>query len=727
PYEAKPGTYLAGVYDKIGSQVSELVNLPNPFNFKITADGEKLGVITMDVTEHKRILNLRSGILSRQTTLQDSKKRKYVYQSLRFVSMQDKNIGVLQVAFTPLSHRAHISVETGIDTSVYNSGTATEGRKKHFRVKELGQFNNEGYLTVETYGKLHTVIFRSGLYYQLGGRKILSKDNIFELKLAKNQTVIFTKIFSIDHIHQTENLNGFKKSSEKKFRKAFRAGFSSLLKKHIQAWEDLWAAAEVSIWGDPEIEKNFRFNIYHMLICAPGDTGSSSVGAKALSGEGYRGHIFWDTEIFLFPFYLYTLPEAARNMLLYRYQRLAAAKENANRLGYKGAMFPWESAGLGVDETPDRAKDLDGRIIKIHTGKLEHHITADVAYAFFQYYNATGDEKFMRNFGYEVMFETARFWASRVEFNKRKKKYEINNIIGPDEFHTDVNNNAFTNMMAKWNLLIAYKLFCHLRTDGNFFKKLIRRLELSQKEVKKWRTIASRMTINVNNNKIIEQFDGYFKKRRIKITAWDEHYLPIVPARITPRGYAQTQLVKQADVVMLLYLLADVFSFRSKKANYEYYVERTLHKSSLSLPVYALAACEVGDRNRAYRFFHTALHTDISDILGSTRDGIHAACIGGTWQVLVNGFSGIRIQNGTLSINPRLPAAWRKILFCLNWRGARLKLEITNDKVKIILLPDTKRKRITVRVFGAMYALKGKKSFEFRRKRLKAQAKDYYL
>jgi kojibiose phosphorylase len=727
PYEAKPGTYLAGVYDKVGSQVSELVNLPNPFNFKITADGEKLGVVTMDVLEHRRVLNLRSGLLSRRSIFQDSKKRKYDYQSLRFISMHDKNTGVLQVAFTPLEHRANISIETGIDTSVYNSGTATEGRKRHFRVKELGQFNKEGYLIVETFGKLHTVILRSGFYYRTKGKRIAAKDNIFQLKLEKNQTVIFTKIFCIDHIQQTENLNGFKKSSEKKFRKVFQTSPNTLLSKHIRAWEGLWEKAEVSIWGDPEVEKNFRFNIYHMLICAPCDGGNSSIGAKALTGEGYRGHIFWETEIFLFPFYLYILPDAAKNMLLYRYKRLSVAKENAENLGFRGAMFPWESAGLGIDETPDRAKDLDGKIIRIHTGRMEQHISADIAYAFYHYYNVSQDEKFMRDYGYEVIFETARFWASRVEYNKRKRKYEIKGVIGPDEFHNDVDNNAFTNMMAKWNLLTAYKLFGNLNSDANFFRRFTRKLELSLKEARRWKNIAARISINMNKKQVIEQFDGYFKKSKVKISGWDENYLPVVSTKITPREYARTQLIKQADVVALLHLLSDVFNLKTKRINYEYYLERTMHKSSLSLPIYALVACDVGDRNRAYQFFHTALRTDVSNIHRTTADGVHAACIGGTWQVLLHGFSGVKIEKEILSIEPKLPVAWRKVLFSLNWRGNLLKLEIKNNKVQIQLYPKKKGSKIKVRVFGVVHELKGSRSFEFERKKTQAVPEAYYL
>lgn len=728
PYDAKPGTYIAGLYDNIGSQVSELVNLPNPFNFKITIDGEKSGVATMDVIEHKRALNLRYGLLTRHSIFKDTRDRKYDYQSLRFVSMQNKNIGVMQVIFTSLDAKVDISIETGLDTSVYNSGTATEGRKKHFRVKELGQLNNEGYLVVDTFGKKHTAIYRSGFYYKTKGKCVTAKDNVFDLRLGKGQTVTFTKIFYVNSMLKDQNLDKFKQVSEEEFRKAFNSNFPSLLRKHMNSWEKLWDVANISIWSAPEIEKNMRFNIYHMLISAPRDNGNSSIGAKALTSEGYRGHIFWDTEIFMLPFYLYTLPDAAKNILLYRYKRLDAARQIADENGYKGAMFPWESAGTGKDETPNRAKDLDGKIIKIHTGSHEHHITADIAFAFYHYYNVTHDEKFFKDYGYEVIIEAARFWASRVRYNKTKRKYEIKNVIGPDEFHEDVDNNAFTNMMAKWNLLTAHRLFYALKkSDAKCFNALVKKINLSGKEPPQWKNIAARIYFEVSKKQVIEQFSGYFKKRKIDIKRWDENSIPILTDKLTPRDYAKTQLVKQADVVMLLCLLSDAFSLQTKKVNYAYYVDRTVHKSSLSLPVYANLAVELDDRHRAYRFFNAALHADLSNLHGNTKEGIHAACVGGVWQVLINGFAGVRIYKELLAIEPRLPGMWRKLVFNIKFRKNLLKLEISNEKVKVELIPCDKKRKLKIRIFSTLHELHPGISVFKRSKRIKEKKQDYYL
>ncbi len=220
--------------------------------------------------------------------------------------------------------------------------------------------------------------------------------------------------------------------------------------------------ADVAIEGTSDIQKNVRFNIYHMLICANEDQGFSSIGARTLSGEGYRGHIFWDAEIFLLPFYAYVMPDVAKNMLMYRHKRIQQAKVIAKEKGYEGAMFPWESAGTGEEETPSWAKNLDGKIIFIRTNDLEHHIASDIVYAIVQYFQVSDDKEFMKTCGYEMIFEIARFWASRTVCNK-KGRYEIRNVIGPDEFHEDVNNNAYTNVMAKWCLLTAHKYYNSLK------------------------------------------------------------------------------------------------------------------------------------------------------------------------------------------------------------------------------------------------------------------------
>ncbi|MFH1440508.1 MAG: glycosyl hydrolase family 65 protein [Candidatus Omnitrophota bacterium] len=726
PYDAMPGTYLAGVYDKMLSQVAELVNLPNAFNFRFTAKGEKLGIAAMDVLKHKRVLNLKKGLLTRHTLYQNSKKSRFDYKSLRFASMDNKNVGVMQISITPLDEPCEIDIHTGIDTSISNAGVLTEGRKRHFRLKELGQSRDAGYLVVETLEKKHTIIYWSGFYYETNGKKVFARNNIFSLKLRKNQTITFTKIFYIKRFPCDNNLSQYKKQTFKAFSGAFRAKFEDLIKNHIRAWKRLWKKADIIIEGTANLQQNLRFNIYHMLICANADDGFSSIGARTLSGEGYRGHIFWDTEIFLLPFYLFNFPETAKNILLYRYKRLDEAKQLAKKGGFKGIKFPWESADTGKEETPEWAKDIDGSIIKILTHKFEHHITSDISYAFYKYYVATDDEKFMRDFGYEIIFETARFWGSRSVFNKKTKKYEINQVIGPDEFHLNVNNNAYTNIMAKWNLHIAYKSFHKIKKDSPAFcLEMQRKLGLKDEEVKDWGRIASLLSENINRNQIIEQFDGYFRLKKVSVSETDENGIPIISPNLKTQNIDKTLFVKQADTLMLIYLLSDIYSLNIKMANYNFYIKKALHKSSLSPSIHSIIACICSDLQRAYSLFNVSLRMDISNLYGNTKEGMHGASLGGTWQAVIFGFAGVSITKEKLHINPRMPRSWKKMVFSLLWKEDMLQLELANNTICVKALSH-KKKKVDLGAFDKITSIKPNKKYIFKRKSPVSEEKYYY-
>ena len=716
PHGATPGTYAAGVFDRFTSQVSELVNLPNPFNFKITANGEKLGAVAMDILDHKRILNMQDGLVIRRTVYSDSKKRRYNYQSMRFISMHDKNLMIMRIVLTPLDQDVKLEVQTGIDTGVYNAGVLTEGRKKHFILRNLEREDGANYRVIDTLEKTNRIIYRNGFYYKIGKKKTYARDNFVHLKLKKKQSVLFTVVCHMSVMGGGESeFKKNKKRSQVEFQKAYRGPFESLFKKHVQQWHKLWEIADIVIEGTSDIQKNLRFNIYHMLICAHEDQGASSMGARTLSGEGYRGHIFWDAEIFLLPFYAYILPGVAKNMLMYRYKRMDQAKAIAREKGYQGVMFPWESAGTGEEETPSWAKNLNGEIIAIKTNDLEHHITADIAYAIVQYYQITDDNDFMRDHGYEMIFEISRFWASRVKKN-RKGKYEIRDVIGPDEFHEHVNNNAFTNVMAMWCLRTAHKYYYDLKENHRvLFNKLVKKTSLTEKEAKHWKYITPRIKITTRKDKVIEEFNGYFRKRKINLVRFDENNIPALPDGLKVKDYSKTQLVKQADVLMLLYLLSDAFSQKTKERNFWYYYNRTLHQSSLSVSIHTLMALEVGAVSQAYQFFNVALRADISNLHGNSAEGVHAASLGGVWQDVIHGFAGVRGFNGSLRVNPKIPKSWRRIKFSLCWKNNILNFEIKNNEARITCGSRSKKK-VKIRVFGKNHLLSPGKEHIFRRK-----------
>ena len=706
PYDSQPGTYMAGLYDNAGSQVTEIVNLPNPVNFKIIAQGEKIDVVAMDVVKHSRILDMHKGLLKRRTVYSTARKEKFDYQSLRFFSLSNPHIGTMQIHFTPLDADADIIVETFLDTSMTNKGILSEGRKRHFEVNKFVNKRFINYLCVKTFQKKISVGYANHLQIQHEGRKYATSEKVMRLYVKKGDTVTFTKIFAI---HSSRDI-GFKGRPEKRtmasLDKAVKSGFQKLLQQHIDAWHKKWESADIDIRPDINLQTALRFSIYHMLICGNPRDSRSSIPARTLSGEGYRGHIFWDTEIFMLPFFIYTQPEIARNLLYYRYRTLPTARRNARERGYKGALFSWESADTGKEETPEWHRDLDGRVVKIHTGELEHHIAGDVAYAVNHYYEVTKDEKFMLDAGLEILFETARFWASRATYNKARDLYSIKDIIGPDEFHTGINDNAFTNVLARWNLVKAIQLYreYEARNIGRF-KKMAKRIKVRESEIKNWAKISNRIYVRVNRNEIIESFSGFFRRKYIPIRELDDNFMPLIPKRLSLRKIGRTQFVKQADTLMLFHLFPQNYPPSQRKKNFIYYDKRTLHKSSLSPSMHALTGWEAGVCDKAFFYFIVSLYGDLEDKHGNTEEGIHAASLGGNWQVVFHAFAGIRVLGGILAVNPSLPPDVNSMYLQTRYRGWLVKIKAGKSKVKILLVSGDGQ-MLKISVYGKTRVLK---------------------
>lgn len=708
PYDSTPGFYLSGVYEEGISQVAELVNLPYPFNFKIVVEGEKIDVSAMDVLFHERILDLRKGFLKRRAIFTNARREKFDYQSLRFFSMHNPHLGVIQVCFTPLDRNIEAVVETVFDTSVENKGILSEGRKRHFLTTEVEFKNNINYLSVETLQKKITVSY-AGIFKIDHERSYLASGNILKVKIKRFQTVIFTKFFSVYTCRDSSSL---KRQTKKAVRRAFEVGFNNLLKRHILAWQKKWLEADIYIRDDSELRRTLRFNIYHLLISANPFTSRASIPARFLTGEGYRGHIFWDTEIFILPFFLYTFPKIARNILIYRYWTLPAARKNAEARGFKGALFAWESADTGEDVTPSWHKDLNGRIIKVKTKELEQHISADVAYGVRHYYLVTQDENFLKNWGLEIIFETARFWAWRVFYDKRDNLYHIRKVIGPDEFHENVDDNVYTNFLASQNLKWGVEFYeKYIKDEPAWFKKLCQKINLTAEEVEKWRAISEKIVI-LKKGRLFEQFKGYFGKKDAKILGLEKNFMPFVSRKIRERGFRNTQFIKQADVVMLFYLFWEKFSLKEKKLNFSYYERRTLHNSSLSPPIHAIVGWRLRNLVKSYSYFLFSLYTDLADLHRNTKDGIHGACAGGVWGFISSGVLGLSInREGFLCFNPKLPSGWGRLIMNIKYRGWSLNINLSPSYLKIKPYKKGKDNSFII-VNKEIFKLKNKKSIK---------------
>jgi trehalose/maltose hydrolase-like predicted phosphorylase/hydroxymethylpyrimidine pyrophosphatase-like HAD family hydrolase len=444
-------------------------------------------------------------------------------------------------------------------------------------------------------------------------------------------------------------------------------GFEGLLAEHRRHWAERWETADIRIDGDDELQRIVRFALFHLMGSAA-ERGEAAVGARGLTGPAYRGHVFWDADVFVLPFLAATDPPAARAMLEYRLRRLDAARAAAVQLGRAGARFPWESAGAGVDVTPSHAQDHTGRVVAIRTGELEEHIVADVAWAAACYVDWSGDMAFAAGPARELFTETARYWASRIRVDPHDRAH-IYGVIGPDEYHEPVDDNAFTNVMARWNLRRAAEA-----ADGS----------VPEVERRSWLELADALVDGYDaQTQLYEQFAGFNRLERLVIAELVPHR-PIAADLLL--GHERTlgaQVLKQADVLMLHHLVPDEVAPGSLEPNLAYYEPRTAHGSSLSPAIHAGLFARAGRFGPALEALRLASRIDVDDLTGTTAGGVHLATMGGVWQALVFGFAGARVSAAGLNFDPHVPEAWDGLEVRLQFRGYPVRARFAQDSVDI--------------------------------------------
>ena len=455
-------------------------------------------------------------------------------------------------------------------------------------------------------------------------------------------------------------------------RSAAEHGFDHLLAEHRAAWADRWDDADVQIDGDDELQLGVRFALFHVMASVA-DAGEAAVGARGLSGQAYRGHVFWDSDTFVLPFLAATHPPAARAMLEYRIRRLDAALAIARSRGRRGARFPWESARSGDDVTPQSARDRAGQLVPIRTGLLEEHVVAQVAWAACCYQDWTGDEAFARGPGLELLVQTARYWESRVRTDAAGAAH-IYGVVGPDEYHEPVDDNAFTNVMARWNLRRAAEAVEAAGAEATG----------ALGEVDGWRQVADALVDGYDaDTGVYEQFAGFDELEPLFIAEVAPR-LPIAADLLLGRERVRgAQVLKQADVLMLHHLVPDEVAPGSLRPNLEFYEPRTAHGSSLSPAMHAALAARVSDHEGALEALRMATRIDLDDLTGTTAGGLHLATMGGVWQALALGFAGLRPRRGRLVVDPHLPPAWDGMRLSVRFHGSRLRVGIGPDEVHL--------------------------------------------
>jgi trehalose/maltose hydrolase-like predicted phosphorylase len=450
--------------------------------------------------------------------------------------------------------------------------------------------------------------------------------------------------------------------------------FPTLLREQRAAWARRWERATISIDGDADVELAVRFALFH-LIATVGDDHEAAVGARGLSGRAYRGHVFWDADVFVLPFLAATHPPAARAMLAYRDHRLDAARKAAAAAGHAGARFPWESAHDGTDVTPDLATDLDGREIEILTGRYQEHITADVAWAGAHYLDWTDDAAFARGPGRDVLLDTARYWHSRATRDEHGAAHVLE-VIGPDEYHGPIDDNAFTNAMVRWNLRQAASAAA---ADPR---------GVVPGEAEAWTALADDLVTGFDpTTGRHEQFTGFDLLEEILIA--ESAAVPLAADVLLGREWtAQAQVIKQADVLMLHHLLPDEVPPGSLDADLDHYLPRTAHGSSLSPGIHASLLARAGRFDEALAMLRIAARIDLDDLTDTAAGGLHLAAMGSVWQAVAYGFAGVRPAGARLRIDPRLPDTWREVEVRMSFRGTPLRVRAGHERLRILAAGD---------------------------------------
>jgi trehalose/maltose hydrolase-like predicted phosphorylase len=442
-----------------------------------------------------------------------------------------------------------------------------------------------------------------------------------------------------------------------------RRRFDHLLVDHRAAWAGRWEQADVVIEGDPELQKAIRFALFH-LMASIADSDEAPVGARGLTGPGYRGHVFWDSDVFVLPFVAATHPGSARAMLEYRIRRLPAAREAAIAAGCAGARFPWESARTGADVTPSVARDHTGRAQAIRTGQQEEHVVADVAWATACYLDWSGDLAFASGPGRDLLVETARYWASRIRRDEEGRGH-IYGVIGPDEYHETVDDDAFTNVMARWNLRRAARAMA----DGSG--------QTVPREGGRWLELAETLVDGFDpDTGLYEQFAGFFQLEPLIIRDVARRRPVAADLLLGAERVRAAQVVKQADVLMLHHMVPDEVAPGSLVPNLDFYEPRTAHGSSLSPGVHAALFARAGRLEEAVDALRLAARIDLDDLTGTTASGLHLAAMGSVWQALAYGFVGIRPHGRLLQVDPRLPNSWSALEIPVLFRGVRIRVRV---------------------------------------------------
>ncbi|MGX6978072.1 glycoside hydrolase family 65 protein [Vagococcus elongatus] len=721
--ETYPATYLASLYNTAVSNINgrdisneDFVNAPNMQKMYLLIDNEKVDFTHCTIHYFKRNLNLKHGLFQAWYELETNHGKRIKFEFKKFVSMYEKNQYNLNYSFTPVNFSGEVKLVIGSDGDVYNYNVERYRSLTNRHLDEIDYLVDEKrvILTAKTNQSKITIRQSSSI-----DSNSIDLSNLIIEKNKKDvkQIVLFHveqgANYQIERVINVEKFNQDEEIPTKSLKDVTFKNFEASLRHSAKEWDKLWHQAAIKVEGDFMSQKLLNLHTYHLLVSASpnGNKGSdASVTARGLHGEAYRGHIFWD-ELFILPFYIIHFPETARELLMYRYRRLEAAKIDAKKDGHKGAMFPWQSGLNGSEQSQElHLNPISGEWKEDHS-RLQRHVSLAIAYNVWLYWNSTKDMTFMNQYGLELLLEIAHFWESLAKWDESEQRYFIEGVMGPDEFHESypwsekggLKNNAYTNMMVVW----LFEEIAKLRQEMNqqIFSEVQTKVQMDQATFDRMAKIQHLLGLEINSSGIIAQYQDYFKLKEIDWKHYKNKYDNIYRMdrilNAEGKNADDYQVAKQADSLMIFYnlskkqvdkILKDMnYSLPEDyiEKNLDYYLKRTSHGSTLSRIVHAQLAAMINEKEMAWNLYKEALYSDYRDIQGgTTAEGIHAGVMAATLFIPLTTFAGLDIRKDLLSFAPDLPNHWKSIEFSIIIRSVTYKIRVTHEK--IVIVADTK-------------------------------------
>lgn len=687
------GAYIAGIYypdkTKVGwwkigypEYFARVINSPDFQGIKVKVNSINIDLNTVEIDDFNRILDMKAGLLSEILTVKTAAGR-ILIKTERFFSAERPEIACIALSITSIDHDIDVEFTPFINADVSNEDS--NYNERFWDEIERNCNNSMSYIMLKT-KKLEFAlaeamkfsVVKNGQVQDKGIRKIerpYYTGCTIPVSLKSGETASIYKYVSVISSRYYKE-NCMIKTALFKVNEAYETGYPSLLYEHKNKWDTIWKTKDIKIEGDVVSQQAIRYNIFQLCQTFNGCDPRLNFGPKGFTGEKYGGSTYWDTEAFCLPYCLGTYNgNVAKNLLLYRYNQLDKAKENAKKLGLKGALYPMVT--MNGEECHNEWEITFEEI----------HRNSAIAYAIYNYINYTGDVDFMVSFGFEMLIEICRFTASRVTYNKRKNVYMILGVTGPNEYENNINNNWYTNTMAAWCIEYMLSASENLKNHHNEEYSILKsKLEIKDDEYDKWKDIVLNMYYPYDSTySIFEQQDGFMDKEIRNVNTIPENELPINKHWSWDK-ILRSCFIKQADALMGIYLLKDRFDYETIKRNFEFYEPLTVHESSLSACIHSVIASWIGYKEKAYSLFLRSARLDLDDYNYDTKDGLHITSMAGSWIAVVHGIAGMKVENGILTFSPSLPDEWTKVSFNLIFRKSLINIEFEKSRVNFKLL-----------------------------------------